>query len=75
MKLAEDVERRGGALLLVGGSVRDDIVGLPVKDFDVEIYHLPTAEIEELAKALIMTRKAIEDRLNQKAIEGKRFSL
>ena len=32
-------------------------------------------EIEELAKALIMTRKAIEDRLNQKAIEGKRFSL
>lgn len=42
---------RGGRALLVGGCVRDALLGLPVKDFDIEIYGLSAAEVELLLRA------------------------
>lgn len=50
LSVTQDVEKRGGAALLVGGSVRDELLGLDVKDFDLEIYHLPLKEIEEVVR-------------------------
>ena len=50
ISMAEAVEQAGGVSLLVGGSVRDELLGQPIKDFDLEIYHLPVTEIETIAK-------------------------
>lgn len=36
----------GGRCFLVGGSVRDHLMDLPVKDWDIEVYGLPTDELE-----------------------------
>lgn len=49
LKVTKDIEQHGGAARLVGGSVRDELLNLPVKDFDLEIYHLPLAEIKKVA--------------------------
>lgn len=46
------VRERGGRALLVGGCVRDALLGLAVKDFDVEIYGLGAADVEALLRAL-----------------------
>jgi len=35
------INRSGGNPLLVGGAVRDFILGIPPKDLDVEVYNLP----------------------------------
>jgi len=31
----------GGVPYQVGGSIRDELLGLPVKDHDLEVFHLP----------------------------------
>ncbi len=41
----------GGNALLVGGSVRDALRGKVAKDFDVEVYGLSAAAIEEIFRA------------------------
>ena len=35
------VHREGGTALVVGGSVRDSLLGVPAKDLDVEVYGVP----------------------------------
>ncbi|MFM9016226.1 MAG: CCA tRNA nucleotidyltransferase [Verrucomicrobiota bacterium] len=40
----------GGRPLLVGGSVRDALMGVPVLDFDVEVYGLGTRQVETALK-------------------------
>ena len=45
---AAAVAERGGQVLLVGGVVRDALLGLPTKDFDVEVTHLDLAGLEEV---------------------------
>jgi len=42
----------GGRAYVVGGAVRDGILGLPVTDFDVEVYGLPPARLEESLRGL-----------------------
>ena len=42
----------GGKALLVGGSVRDMILHIDPKDFDIEVYGLEASKIEELAQNL-----------------------
>lgn len=49
LKLAETVKEKNGRLLLVGGSVRDLLLGEVSKDLDVEIYGLEPQEVEQLA--------------------------
>jgi tRNA nucleotidyltransferase (CCA-adding enzyme) len=39
-RLAEALRDAGGRAYVVGGAVRDAILGLPVKDFDVEVFGL-----------------------------------
>jgi tRNA nucleotidyltransferase (CCA-adding enzyme) len=48
-KLAEAVKANGGRALLVGGCVRDELMGIEPKDFDVEVYGI---EPEKLKKIL-----------------------
>ncbi|MEM7404617.1 MAG: polynucleotide adenylyltransferase [Pseudomonadota bacterium] len=44
--IAETIAQRGGRTVLVGGLVRDMLLGAPSKDVDLEIYGLTLAELE-----------------------------
>lgn len=48
-RLLESLRSAGGRPLLVGGAVRDALLDLPIKDFDVEVFGLP---VEALKAAL-----------------------
>lgn len=39
------IRETGGRPLLVGGCVRDSLLGIPVKDLDIEVYHLPPKKL------------------------------
>jgi tRNA nucleotidyltransferase (CCA-adding enzyme) len=47
-KIAEAVKAAGGRALLVGGSVRDEVLGKESKDFDLEIYGIQPDTLEKL---------------------------
>ncbi len=44
--------RAGGRPLLVGGAVRDALLGLPVKDYDVEVYGLDADRLREVLSSM-----------------------
>ncbi len=44
--LATDLQAAGGRALLVGGSVRDALLGLESKDFDLEVFGLEAESLE-----------------------------
>jgi tRNA nucleotidyltransferase (CCA-adding enzyme) len=46
------LEGAGGRPYIVGGAVRDALLGLPVADFDVEVYGLTPGRLEEVLCAL-----------------------
>ena len=46
LAIVQIVHERGGRALLVGGAVRDLLLGLPLKDLDIEIYGLTVDELE-----------------------------
>ncbi len=48
-RFAEAVHESQGLALLVGGSVRDEVLGKASKDFDIEVYGLDAARVEEIA--------------------------
>ncbi|MEP6924661.1 MAG: HD domain-containing protein [Pyrinomonadaceae bacterium] len=47
-KLAETIKAHNGRALLVGGCVRDSLMNLTPKDFDVEIYGIQPQELREI---------------------------
>lgn len=51
VNLAEAVRTEGGRALLVGGCVRDELMGRPPKDWDVEIYGIAPERLRELLDA------------------------
>src|SRR5262245_14608622 len=51
LELIERLDAAGGRALLVGGAVRDALLGLPVKDFDVEVFGLPTPRLRAALSA------------------------
>jgi len=51
-RIAEQVRAEGGRALVVGGWVRDRLLGHASKDIDVEVYRLPTARVQQLLEAL-----------------------
>jgi tRNA nucleotidyltransferase (CCA-adding enzyme) len=51
LQLAQAVRTEGGRALLVGGCVRDELMGQPPKDWDVEIYGIAPARLRELLNA------------------------
>jgi len=46
--ISKVVDAEGGKALLVGGCVRDTVLGLCPRDFDVEVYGIPPARLEEI---------------------------
>ena len=48
LRLARAVQEAGGRALLVGGCVRDRLLGREVKDWDVEVYGVEPAALREL---------------------------
>ncbi|MFA6317541.1 MAG: polynucleotide adenylyltransferase, partial [Elusimicrobiota bacterium] len=50
-KICRAVHEAGGRALVVGGSVRDALIGLPAKDLDVEVYGVEPTRLQELLKA------------------------
>ena len=46
--IAELLTSAGGRALLVGGCVRDSLLGLKSKDFDMEVYGLSMERIREI---------------------------
>lgn len=50
--LAEAVRNNGGRAMLVGGCVRDEILGLEHKDWDVEVYGIEPANLREILDSI-----------------------
>ncbi len=50
MQVAELLRDAGGRALLVGGCVRDALLGLPCKDVDIEVYGLSPDHVESTLK-------------------------
>ena len=48
LNLAAAIRDQGGRALLVGGCVRDDLMGRPPKDWDVEVYGVDPARLRAL---------------------------
>jgi tRNA nucleotidyltransferase (CCA-adding enzyme) len=48
VSLARAVANRGGRAMLVGGCVRDRLMGMPVKDWDLEVYGVEPSELRRL---------------------------
>jgi len=51
-RLLEAVREAGGRPFLVGGAVRDALLGLPIGDYDVEVFALPAARLREVLAAV-----------------------
>lgn len=49
--IARSVREAGGRAMLVGGGVRDLLLGRQVKDYDLEVYGLAPERLEELASS------------------------
>ena len=48
LRLAEAVRAAGGRALLVGGCVRDALLGGAAKDWDVEVYGVEPGRLRQL---------------------------
>ncbi|MCP4093742.1 MAG: polynucleotide adenylyltransferase [Planctomycetes bacterium] len=50
VEIATAARDAGGRALMVGGAVRDRLLGLPAKDLDMEVYGLTAEQLEELGR-------------------------
>jgi tRNA nucleotidyltransferase (CCA-adding enzyme) len=50
VKLAETVRDNGGRTMLVGGCVRDELMGVEPKDFDLEVYGIEPHNLKEILR-------------------------
>lgn len=48
IKLAEIIKENGGRAMLVGGCVRDELMGVEPKDWDLEIYGIEPKKLKEI---------------------------
>ena len=46
------IQSAGGTAMLIGGAVIDSINNIPIKDWDIEIYHLGIQRLEEILNEL-----------------------
>lgn len=49
-EIARAIAAERGKVLLVGGCVRDEVLGIESKDFDIEVYGLTPDKVEEVAR-------------------------
>src|SRR5437870_5347538 len=52
LRLCEAVRDAGGRAMLVGGTVRDRLLGIESKDFDVEVYGLEPGRLREVLERI-----------------------
>src|SRR5437870_2928439 len=52
LRLCEAVRDAGGQAMLVGGTVRDRLLGIESKDLDVEVYRLEPWRLREVLQQL-----------------------
>jgi tRNA nucleotidyltransferase (CCA-adding enzyme) len=48
INLAELIKQNGGRAMLVGGCVRDELMNIEPKDFDIEVYGIESARLKEI---------------------------
>ncbi|MEK7529691.1 MAG: hypothetical protein AAB570_02095, partial [Patescibacteria group bacterium] len=48
---AETVALNKGRAFLVGGSVRDEILGVPVKDIDIEVHGIAASALRKIIES------------------------
>jgi tRNA nucleotidyltransferase (CCA-adding enzyme) len=48
--IVDEICALGGRVFLVGGAVRDILLGLPIKDIDIEVHGIPLQDLELLLK-------------------------
>lgn len=51
IKLAETIKANGGRAMLVGGCVRDELMGIEPKDFDLEVYGIEPKKLKEILES------------------------
>jgi tRNA nucleotidyltransferase (CCA-adding enzyme) len=52
LKLAETVRENGGRAMLVGGCVRDELMGIEPKDHDLEVYGIDASRLKGILETL-----------------------
>ena len=52
LRLCEVVRKAGGRAMLVGGSVRDQLLGIESKDFDIEVYQLEPSRLRQVLEQI-----------------------
>jgi tRNA nucleotidyltransferase (CCA-adding enzyme) len=52
LRICEAVQEAGGRALLVGGSVRDLLLGIESKDVDLEVYYLEPTRLREVLQSI-----------------------
>ena len=52
LRICEAVREAGGRALLVGGSVRDLLLGIESKDVDLEVYYLEPSRLREVLQSI-----------------------
>lgn len=83
LELFKAIKEKGGAPFIVGGFVRDKILGFPNKDYDIEVFNITEYDFENILKkfgtfkkvgnfSIYLIRRNIEIYLN---IEKKDLSL
>ena len=50
--LINRIQEVGGTAMLIGGAVIDSILGLEIKDWDIEVYGLSMFQLEEVLVSL-----------------------
>ena len=59
--LARAVADAGGRAMLVGGCVRDELMGIEPKDWDVEVYGVEPAKLRELLDRFVVAANLTDD--------------
>ena len=57
-EFAEVIKEAGGQALMVGGAVRDEMMGMPCKDYDIEVYGIEPQALIDLTKAFGKVKEA-----------------
>ena len=60
-RFAEKIAERGGRAYIAGGSVRDEIIGTPSKDYDIEVHGIETDDITATAETFGETKEIGKD--------------